>query len=300
MYQGEKIMSVKVDIHADDFGESVHASEDILDCLKAGKLDSISVLANMSCFETCVKRYREEEKYFPQKPKISIHLNFMEGSCLADSKQMLGLVDTEGQFCISWGKLFLRSFLPGRKKLQDQLQNEMELQISAVRRAFPEIVKLRFDSHQHTHMIPVVASALFEVIKKNSLEVEYIRDSREPLLPFLKVVSLYGTYRPINFIKNFILKCCSWFVAGRFHKIGLEPMYLCGLIMSGRMDKERVGVLMPLLKKTALKRGRVLEVLFHPGQVLKSELTPEFSQEEAIEFHVSEDRRVEKQTVMSL
>ena len=70
MYQGEKIMSVKVDIHADDFGESVHASEDILDCLKAGKLDSISVLANMSCFETCVKRYREEEKYFPQNPKF--------------------------------------------------------------------------------------------------------------------------------------------------------------------------------------------------------------------------------------
>ena len=90
--------------------------------------------------------------------------------------------------------------------------------------------------------------------------MEYIRDSREPLLPFLKVVSLYGTYRPINFIKNFILKCCSWFVAGRFHKIGLEPMYLCGLIMSGRMDKERVGVSMPLFKKTALKRGRVLEV----------------------------------------
>ena len=58
------------------------------------------------------------------------------------------------------------------------------------------------------------------------------------------------------------------------------------------MDKERVGVLMPSLgKKTALqKRGRVLEVLFHPGQVLKSELTPEFSQEEAIlSFHVSED-----------
>ena len=40
-------MSVTIDIHADDFGESVHASRDILDCLKDGKLNSISVLANI-------------------------------------------------------------------------------------------------------------------------------------------------------------------------------------------------------------------------------------------------------------
>ena len=52
-------MSVRIDIHADDFGESVHASRDILECLKDGKLNSISVLANMSCFEECVRLYRE-------------------------------------------------------------------------------------------------------------------------------------------------------------------------------------------------------------------------------------------------
>ena len=50
-------MSVKIDIHADDFGESIHASKDILECLKKGKLDSISVLANMSCFEKCADMY---------------------------------------------------------------------------------------------------------------------------------------------------------------------------------------------------------------------------------------------------
>ena len=43
-------MSVRIDIHADDFGESVHASRDILECLKDGKLNSISVLANISDF----------------------------------------------------------------------------------------------------------------------------------------------------------------------------------------------------------------------------------------------------------
>ena len=72
----------KIDVHADDFGESLHASRDILDCLTAGKLDSISVLSNMGCFEQCVALYREREKDFPKKPLISVHLNFMEGSCL--------------------------------------------------------------------------------------------------------------------------------------------------------------------------------------------------------------------------
>ena len=80
--------------------------------------------------------------------------------------------------------------------------------------------------------------------------------------------------------------------------MGLEPMYLWGLIMSGQMDKTRIKALMPLMEKAAEKHGRVLEILFHPGQVLKEEITSEFSQEEAIEFHVSENRNVEKQAVM--
>ena len=293
-------VKTKIDIHADDFGESVCASEDILNCLKAGKLDSISVLANMSCFKSCVERYREEEINFPQRPKISVHLNFMEGSCLSDPEILPGLGDTDGHFCISWGKLFLQSFLPGRKKMQEQLQNEMELQILEVKKAFPELKRLRFDSHQHTHMIPVVASALFEVIKKNNLEVEYIRDSREPMLPFLKEISLYKTYCPVNFVKNMILNFCSWLLKGKFQKMGLNPMYLWGLIMSGHMDEKRVRILLPRMNKEAEKRGRTLEILFHPGQVQKTEITAEFSQKEAIEFHISEDRHVEMQAVMNL
>lgn len=290
----------RIDIHADDFGESLHASEDILECLKAGKLDSISVLSNMSCFEKCVKRYREEQPAFLKEPKLSVHLNFMEGSCLSDPAEIPELVDQAGHFCISWGKLFVSSYLPGRKKMKCQLKSEMKLQIEAVRRAFPEMKKLRIDSHQHTHMIPVVADALFEVLSENGWEVEYIRNAREPMLPFIKQVSLYPTYRPVNFIKNLILNYCSRFLEGRLKKLELEPMYLWGLIMSGHMDEQRVAKLMPSMRSRAERAGRTLEVLFHPGQVQQSEITAEFSQKEAIAFHVSADRHVEKAAVMRL
>lgn len=290
----------KIDIHADDFGESVQASRDILQCIRAGKLDSISVLSNMSCFKECVALYREVQPTFPKAPAISVHMNFMEGSCLSDPSEVSDLVDQTGHFSISWGKLFLGSYLPGRKKLKKQLKTEMKAQIEAVRDAFPEMEKLRIDSHQHTHMIPVVSDALFETLRENNWQVAYIRNAKEPIGPFLKEFSLYKTYRPVNFVKNMILNYCSCFLEGRLKKEHLEPMYLWGLVMSGHMDEVRVTKLLPAMKRRAEKKGRTLEILFHPGQVQREEITEEFSQQEAIAFHVSEDRHVEKAAVMNL
>lgn len=290
----------RIDIHADDFGESVQASRDILECIRAGKLDSISVLSNMSCFSDCVAMYREAQPSFPKVPAISVHMNFMEGSCLSDPSAVSDLVDGEGHFSISWGKLFLGSYLPGRKKLKEQLKAEMKAQIEVVLGAFPEMKKLRIDSHQHTHMIPVVVDALFEVLRENNWQVAYIRNAKEPIGPFLREFSLYKTYRPVNFVKNMILNYCSWFLERRLKKEHLEPMYLWGLIMSGHMDSVRVEKLLPAMKKKAEKKGRTLEILFHPGQVGQEEITAEFSQQEAIAFHVSADRHVEKAAVMRM
>ena len=45
---------------------------------------------------------------------------------------------------------------------------------------------LRIDSHQHTHMIPVVAEALFEVLEEQGWKASYIRDAKEPFLYFCK------------------------------------------------------------------------------------------------------------------
>ena len=155
-------MSVKIDIHADDFGESVHASRDILECLKDGKLNSISVLANMSCFEECVRLYREAQEEFPWQPAISVHVNLMEGSCLSDPKDLPDLVDEKGHFQISWEKLFFVSYLPSRNRFKKQLKKEIELQIKAVAGVFSELnlQELRIDSHQHTSMQSTASSTL--------------------------------------------------------------------------------------------------------------------------------------------
>ena len=104
--------------------ECTHASKDILECLKNGKLDSISVLANMSCFEKCAEMYRAEREHFKKENLISVHLNLMEGRCLSEPEILEGLVDGEGHFCISWEKLFFQSWLPGRSELKNKLKKK--------------------------------------------------------------------------------------------------------------------------------------------------------------------------------
>ena len=66
------------------------------------------------------------------------------------------------------------------------------------------------------------------------------------------------------------------------------------------MDEERVKRLLPAMKESAQKRGRNLEILFHPGTVLQEELGEEFCNHGANGFHVSEGRHVEYEAVMSL
>lgn len=288
-----------IDIHADDFGESLHASNEIIECLKAGKLDSISILSNMSCFQSCVKIYRDAEPSFVKKPLLSVHINLVDGKPLSDLDEISDLLDKDGYLCASWEKLFLKSFLPGRGNIKKQIKKEIKAQVRAVQDAFPECASLRIDSHRHTHMIPIVADALFEAIEEEEWNVTYIRDAREPLSPFLKTMSLYKTYKPINFIKNIMLRFCSLLLAPKFRRMGLEPMYLWGLAMSGYMDIMRVDRLLNNMKRVAIRNERTLEILFHPGRVLKSEISEEFNQAESVLFYISNDREIEKETVMN-
>ncbi len=159
---------------------------------------------------------------------------------------------------------------------------------------------LRIDSHQHAHMIPVVWEAILEAVAEEGYRVEYIRNSREPLGVFLTDVSLYRTYRPINFVKNRLLA----FYAGRADRYcdenGIPRMYLWGLVMSGRMDRERIEKLYGKMLKKANKDRRNLEILFHPGITLPEEVTPEIAKEAVEEFYMRKDRHVEKEAVLSM
>lgn len=306
---------IELDIHADDYGLTFHTSQEILECMKKGKLDSISILTNMSCSGKCMDMLVEAVPELPFLPGMSIHLDFVEGKCLAGRTEAPLLV-REGSDCIglSWGKLFLYSFLPGKRKaVKKQLKKEIRAQLEAGQKEIARCVEaagkyqipcrqkgIRIDSHQHAHMIPLVWKALTEVIEEERYQVEYIRNSKEALGVFLSEPSLWKTYRPVNFIKNRLLYLFS-FQADRYAKAhSMRQMYLWGLIMSGHMDYDRIVRLYPKMARKALKERRVLEFCMHPGRMLDNEVTKEVDDQAAADFYLSGNRTVEKDAVMRL
>ena len=280
--------------HADDYGLSRHTSAQILECCKKGLLDGISVLPNFSCLSQDGELLLKAMPKFPKKVTLSVHLNLMEGPCMAEKACVPDLTDANGYLNRSWGSLFLASFLPGRKKLQRQLECEIAAQIKKVTEVLCLEGPLYIDGHQHTQMIPVVFDALCAVIEREGYQVEYIRNSAEPAGPFLKQAALYKTYRPVNFVKNLILNFCALYTEPRMQRMGCEPMYLWGLVMSGHMDADRIEKILPDMLQKAHEKGRQLEILFHPGKLLKSEIKEEFSSAEALEFYLSDGRDVER------
>lgn len=306
---------VKTDIHADDYALTVNTSRDMLECMQAGKLDSISIVPNMSCFEECMELLYEQIPNLPFLPLMSVHLDFVEGRSLAKKGDVpLLLKGDTGLMGLSWGGLFKYSYLPGkRSQLKRQLKQEIRAQITRTQEAIDKCVKiakehgiacgqrgLRLDSHQHAHMIPVVWEAVLEVAEEGGWQLSYIRNSKEVLGVFLSETKLWKTYRFINFVKNRLLWLYSHKV-DRYYKVhGMEQMYLWGLVMSGRMDHGRIKTLYPKMIRKAGEDGRTLEILFHPGLTLPGEVTLEIAKEAAETFYMRLDRDVEKEAVLQL
>ena len=292
----------KLDFHADDYGLSLNTSREILHLINHGKLDSISLMSNMDCYEEALKLWREE--LIPgKKPDCSVHLNFMEGRCCADKSRLDLLVDQRGLFRISWGSLVKYHYHPRlRKQAKAQLKLEIEAQIEKVVSDYSLLSNggLRVDSHQHTHMIPLVWEALTEVLREKEYPIEYIRIAREDILPYLQATDLYRTYLPINIIKVLVLNWYSRKAQRRLRRLKLPSMFLCGVVFSGKMDAQRVRRLLPGLIQRAKKRQLPLEVLFHPGTLLQEEMGEEFNHPGANSFYLSGNRSLEHQSAMEL
>ena len=289
-----------IDIHADDYALSPHSDEDILKLCRLGKLDSLSIMPNMACCDNALAALKNEAPGFPVEMKFSIHLNFMEGKCCAEPSRLPHLVDADGYFTSSWGKLLLWNYNPFlRRTIQKELAAEIIAQTERlVQSGVFGTAPLRFDSHQHTHAIPLVLNALCTAIAERGWKVAYIRNTEDPLHLYLGKLRLYPTYSPLN-----AMKCCilNWY-AGRvkraLKKLCLPANLLCGVFFSSQMDGKRLAAVLPAFKRAAQRKGRTLEILFHPGTALPEELGREFTKRGFNEFHLGHGRSIEYNTVL--
>ena len=275
---------------ADDYGISNSTSEHIQKCIENGALNKVSIFPNFD--EIDLNKILENNNV-----RVSLHLNLVEGKGMAGGTDLIS--DASGNLKHTFGGLFLLNLFHA-KKLEAQVYQEIKAQVLFWKRILPKGTPFSVDSHQHTHMIPAIFRALIRVLHEEGVAVEYMRIPAEPILPYLQTPSFYFTYKPINIIKQWLLKFL-WLINRKQARKGNIPTSLFfGILFSGKMDEKRVNKVLCKYKKLAEKNGQDIEVLFHPGCMDKREADMKDRNIVFREFYLSENRKIEFDSVMKI
>lgn len=266
-------------ICADDYGLIKDGDKHIEECINAAAINKVSIMA-------------AENMKIPENALCGLHINLVEGK--ATGKNYKAIADENGNFKYSFMGLFIKSILPGRKKMQKEIYREISNQIKLIKKNLPDDASFCVDTHQHTHMIPLVFKTLLKVIEDEGARVSYLRIPAEPLLPYIKSASLWTTYSIPNIIKQFLLNFLWLFSKKKFKESGMKTAAFMGIMFSGKMDRERVLKVLPRYIKIAEKKKCDIEMLFHPGYTEKA-IDTKFKK-----FYLSNGRKTEYDSVMNL
>ena len=277
---------------ADDYGLCDSVSAHIEQFVKKDALNKVSVFPNL--YKVNLKKISGDKT-----SRISLHLNLVEGKCMANLDEISLITDKNGNFKHTFGGLFKLWLFHG-KELEEQVYKEIKAQVLYWKKSLPENMGFSLDSHQHTHMIPAVFRALARVIRDEKIDLEYMRIPAEPIIPYIKTPSLYFTYSPVNIIKQWLLKFLWAINKKEYKKFNLPTSYFFGILFSGKMDEKRVKKILPKYINLAKKEGKDIEVLFHPGYLEKEE--PDFREKNIVfgNFYLSENRKTEFDSVIKL
>ena len=277
---------------ADDYGLCDEASAHIQKCIDEGALNKVSVFPN---FQKVDLQKTANNKNI----RISLHLNLVEGKCMADAEEIDLIADKNGCFKHTFGGLFKLNLLNG-KKLEAQVYKEIKAQVLYWKSILPEGSPFCIDSHQHTHMISAVFRALNKVLFDEEIKITYMRIPAEPIMPYIKTPSLYFTYKPINIIKQWLLKLLWTLNMREAKKYKIPTSYFCGILFSGKMDEKRVSKILPKYKELAKKDGKDIEVLFHPGFMDVDKEDINHKNIVFKEFYLSKNRKTEFDSVIKI
>lgn len=285
------------EFHADDYGLFPAQSGRILACHEDGVLNGTSIMPNSPRLDECLAMLPEAGL------GLAVHLNLMEGHCVAPKEQLPLLVDTEGIFCVSFSTLLFCPLTGRYREYYEQLKIELAAQIRALLPALEARGEhLRLDGHAHWHMLPVVFDALMAVIAEEELPVSYIRIPREPIGLLLRHFPAILPFHPINIVKSLLL----YVLAGRnLRRHGpalsrMEKRLFLGVLFSGRFDYGKICLILPDAEREAARRGWGLEILAHPGAVYEEEDIRALTNRDDLAFLTSPDRTVEAEGLKRL
>ena len=277
---------------ADDYGISGMSNRRIAECVENGALNKISVLPNGEIDDW-------EYVLSQSKAELSLHINLVEGIPLSDKKNVGILLSDSGTFKYSFIGLLVLSISRKRKELEKALYNELKSQVRWWKRVVGDRPIL-IDSHQHTHMIPLVFRTLMKVLKDEGVIIKYLRIPQEPIIPYLLTPSLYFTYNPVNIIKQSLLNFFALVNTKEIKKGNISAPYCMGILFSGKMDEKRVSKLLPKYINYAKRNKKEVELVFHPGYLESDEEMMKGIRNDFEKFYYSPWRKVEFDTLKNL
>lgn len=278
---------------ADDYGMTAEECGRIDECAAHGALNKISIFPNTGLADI-------KERIPGRDVTLGVHLDLVEGRAVSAPGDVWLLADKDGYFRHSFTGLFLLSVSPWRKKFEKQVYCEIKNQL---RRWMCDIApgeKIEIDAHQHTHMIPGIFGTLMRVIRDEGINVSYIRFPAEPVTPYLRAVSLYFTYKPINILKCAVLKLFGLLNRRELERSGIKTALFMGVMFSGKMDEKRVSRVLPYYYRIAEKKDMDIELLFHPGYIENSEVLNSAEKRKFDRFYFSDGRKTEFEAVKNL
>ena len=285
------------EFHADDYGLFLEQSERILACFEHGVLNGTSIISNGPELDECLKELPDEGM------QLTVHLNLMQGQCLAPAEEVPLLADETGRFCVTFAQLLFAGLSGKREAYKRQIKTEYRAQIRKLLPLFQRTgQKLRIDGHAHWHVVPVAFDALMEVIGEEGLPVTYIRLPDEPLHLYLRHLFQLMPFPAINIVKALLLKLLvsrdrrTW--KDRLQR--MEQKLFLGVMLSGHFDYRRMKAILPAAEAMAAEKGIDLEILAHPGSVHLKENLANVTNQDDYRFFTSPAREEEGKAFLML
>ncbi|HZH12036.1 MAG TPA: ChbG/HpnK family deacetylase [Microvirga sp.] len=186
---------------ADDYGLSDGVSRGIVELAWMGRLSATGAMTNMPGWRRAVP------DLMPLKGHIGVglHLNLTTGAPLGP----MGRLAPSGRLPLL--EAVLGMAFKGRLD-RSELAGEIARQLDAFEDAFGEAPSF-IDGHQHVHVLPVVRSALFQVLRERNYAGRlWLRDPTDRTMSILR--------RPIGRGKAFIVKGLARGFAREAHAAG--------------------------------------------------------------------------------
>ena len=277
---------------ADDYGISACSNSRIENCLENGILNKISILPNGEISDF-------KQRLSDNNTTLSLHINLVEGRPLSEPNDVDLLISGNGYFKYSFVGLFFLSMSNKRKEFEKQIYIEIQNQIKFWKMAMGKNTSISIDSHQHTHMIPLVFKILMRVIGDEGMDVSSIRIPAEPISPYLFSPSLYFEYKPTGLLKQWLLKALAFANRKEFAKAKIKSAYFMGIMFSGKLNEARIKKLLPHYLKLAKRKNRDIEIGLHPGYLKSGEKLINGSRKDFSRFYYSPWRNTEYNTLLN-